>query len=257
MASFASWKPKILILSLALNLIFGVLFVYIVHKKGGMPYLIKKTKVIISTSNLSPSGPGKNQRSYSRRYFDRKSIYESLPDEEHEIIFLGDSITDDGEWTELFKNLKIKNRGIPGDRTSGVLNRLPEVVSSFPDKIFLMIGYNDLSRRLGIDEIVTNYETILQTIRARSPGTKIYIQSVLPVRYDKYKGEVKNHQVIQLNNRLRQLSQRFDATYIDLFSQFCDSDEQLRKDFAGTDGLHLNGKAYRKWKSILENHIYN
>lgn len=170
---------------------------------------------------------------------------------------LGDSIIDDGEWGELFKNLKIKNRGVPGDHTYGVLNRLPEVLSSLPDKIFLMIGYNDLSRGLEIAEIVTNYEKILQTIRSRSPATKIHIQSVLPVKYDTYKGAVKNPQVIQLNQRLMQLSDKFDVTYINLFSQFCDRDQQLRADFAGKDGLHLNGKAYLKWKTILENHLYN
>jgi lysophospholipase L1-like esterase len=63
--------------------------------------------------------------------------------------------------------------------------------------------------------------------------------------------------VRQLNKELKQLGVTFNATYIDLFSEFCDSDAQMHNNFAGKDGLHLNGKAYHKWKSILENHVYN
>lgn len=241
------------------NFVFGLFFGIIIFKKGGLPYLVRAAKSILESNrtSASASNSGKPKLIYTARFYDRKSIYEALPDEENEIIFLGDSITDDGEWTELFKDLKIKNRGISGDRTDGVLKRVQEVISSLPEKIFLMIGHNDLSKRVEIANIVANYEKIIQTIKVQSPRTKIYIQSVLPVKYDAYRGRVKNYQVRQLNNQLRQLSETFNATYIDLFSEFCDSDEQLHDDFAGKDGLHLNGKAYYKWKSILENHVYN
>jgi lysophospholipase L1-like esterase len=254
-----SWIIKILVISLVANLVLGFFFGIIIFKKGGLLYLFRATKSIFHSDQTAStaSNPRKPKLIYTTRYFDRKSIYEALPDEENEIIFLGDSIIDDGEWGELFKDLKIKNRGIPGDRTDGVLKRIQEVVSSAPDKIFLMIGYNDLSRRVEIVDIVANYKKILQTIRSQSPRTKIYIQSVLPVKYAAYKGKVKNYKVRELNKELKQLSKTFNATYIDLFSEFCDSDAQLHDDFAGKDGLHLNGKAYHKWKSILEKDVYN
>jgi lysophospholipase L1-like esterase len=259
MHNFSRWTRKLVFLSLAVNLIFFFLFGYIVFKKGGIGYLVKRTQSILQSdkSSAASSDSGKRKLSYPAHYFDRKSIYESLADEENEIIFLGDSITDDGEWSELFKDLKIKNRGIQGDRTDGILKRLQEVVSSSPQKIFLLIGYNDLSKGVKIDAIVLNYEKILQTIKTRSPGTQIYIQSVLPVNYNSYKGRVKNRDVIDLNRQLKQLSKKFNAHYLDLYSNFSDADQQLHPDFAGKDGLHLNGKAYLKWKSILENHVYN
>jgi lysophospholipase L1-like esterase len=254
MHNFYSRTRKIVILSFAVNLIFFFLFGYIVFKKGGVRYLVKRTKSILQPDK---SSAGKPKLSYNAEYFYRKSIYESLADEENEIIFLGDSITDNGEWSELFKDLKIKNRGIQGDRTDRILKRLPEVISSSPQKIFLMVGYNDLSRGVKIDAIVANYEKIIQNIKARSSGTQIYIQSVLPVNYNFYKGRVKNRDVIQLNRKLKQLSKKFNIIYLDLYSIFCDADQQLHPDFTGKDGLHLNGSAYLKWKSILENHVYN
>ena len=59
-------------------------------------------------------------------------------------LFLGDSLTEYGNWRELFPGLDIKNRGIAGDTTDGVLHRLDGITALSPDKIFLMIGINDL-----------------------------------------------------------------------------------------------------------------
>jgi lysophospholipase L1-like esterase len=259
MKILSSWIPKILVLSLGTNLLFAFVVGYAVHKKGGMAYLAKRISSISLTSHPSTSSTEADRPKlpFSARYLDRKSIYEALPDEKNEIIFLGDSITDDGEWSELFRDLKIKNRGVPGDRTDGVLARIGEVLSSSPQKIFLMIGYNDLSRNVEIKDIIFNYGKIIRTIKTQSPRTKIYIQSVLPVRYEFYRGKVKNEDILKLNDQLKKICEKNSVTYVDLFSRFCDSDQQLHPDFAGKDGLHLNGQAYFKWKSIIKNYIYN
>ena len=259
MLQFSKWEKKLIGLSLAANLIFLLLFGYIILKKGGTGYLAKRVKSIFQTDKSATAFTDSDKRklSYPAHYFGRKSIYEALPDEENEIIFLGDSITDDGPWSELFKDLKIKNRGLPGDRTDGVLNRLPEVLSSSPKKIFLMIGYNDLSKGVKAQTVLLNYEKILQTIKTQSPRTQIYIQSILPVNRDFYKGRVSNQNVKDLNDQIKKLSEKYKLHYLDLYSYFMDADDQLAADFSGKDGLHLNGSAYLKWKSILENQLYN
>jgi lysophospholipase L1-like esterase len=64
------------------------------------------------------------------------------------IVFLGDSITDFFRVNEFFPGVYVINRGISGDTTDGVLNRLAESVYELsPSKIFLMIGTNDLGNR--------------------------------------------------------------------------------------------------------------
>jgi lysophospholipase L1-like esterase len=131
-------------------------------------------------------------------YYIQKSHFESLPDARNEIIFLGDSITDFGRWSEMFQNINVKNRGIRADRTDGVLERLQEVVSSSPDKMFIMIGVNDLSWKIKISTIISNYEKILRYILEKSPQTQIFVQSVLPVNEDipHRLGHAKNTDVI-------------------------------------------------------------
>jgi len=253
------WPKIILLTSLVLNFIFFTIFVYIVHKKGGMPYLKKKGETILlkmdRSKSLSESDAVKLE--HPTHYYLQKSIYESLPNNAGEIIFLGDSITDFGEWSELFDSARIKNRGIGGDRTDGVLGRLNEMLRAAPDKIFLMIGYNDLSKGVNFETIISNYRKIIQLIRTQSPETRVYVQSVLPVNYDKYRGRVRNTDVVKLNQHLKDLSIQYKAEYIDLFESFRDGNDQLSSEFSANDGLHINGKAYLEWKSIIKDYVNN
>ena len=59
------------------------------------------------------------------------------------IVWLGDSLTEQGWWNFLSKEKNIVNRGIGGDNTRGMLARLPEILQSAPRKIFLTISVNE------------------------------------------------------------------------------------------------------------------
>jgi lysophospholipase L1-like esterase len=257
----SQWIKRILILSLSINLFFFCLFGYIVYKKGGSSYLIQRTKSIFveKTKTASASKTNVSLNEKKSRYNHKKSHFESLPDTDNEIIFLGDSITDWCRWSEVFQNLNIKNRGIGGDRVNGVLQRLPEVVSSSPDKIFLMIGINDLGWGIDVQEIVLNYKRIIQKISEVSPSTTIYVQSVLPVNeqlLSEYypESKTKNKNILNLNRHLKDLSDEYQLTYVDLYPLFKANGNELDESLT-FDGLHLNGKAYWIWKSAIDKYI--
>lgn len=79
-------------------------------------------------------------------FFDqRATLFEVLPTSKKDIIFLGNSITNGGEWAELLGNPHVKNRGISGDRADTMLDRLHVITKGKPAKIFLLIGINDLA----------------------------------------------------------------------------------------------------------------
>lgn len=86
------------------------------------------------------------EQKHSTFYYQRATLFETLPTSKSDIIFLGNSITNGGEWAELLGNPHAKNRGISGDTTQGVLDRLSTITKGKPSKIFLLIGTNDLSR---------------------------------------------------------------------------------------------------------------
>lgn len=190
---------------------------------------------------------------FSTYYQQRVSLFRTLPVRPNAIIFLGNSITDGAEWYELFGNDEILNRGISGDITAGILNRLDEITMRKPSKVFLLIGTNDLERKVPQDEIVRNIFLIAQIIQQDSPDTKLYVQSILPVSdfYKMFNNHTKNGEaIIQINKLLSENAKRYNYTYIDLHSEFIDSEGKLKKEFSN-DGLHLNGQAYQQWKKII------
>jgi len=197
---------------------------------------------------------------FSTHYYLQKSVFESLPDEEEgEIIFLGNSITAGGHWSELFNDLKVKNRGISGDVTAGILFRLNEVVDRKPAKIFLLIGINDLARGIPIDTICSNIEKIIDIVRIKAPGTSLFIQSVLPVN-DAIGGRFKSHvnksgDIISVNNRLLRMAEDHGLSYVDLYTNFVNSAGKLDTIYTN-DGLHINGAGYQLWKSMVFDLVY-
>lgn len=188
-------------------------------------------------------------------YDQRKSLFDILPVTKNEIVFLGNSITNFAEWAELLENPNVKNRGISGDVTAGVLNRLDAITRPKPAKVFILIGINDLSRNVPKDTVYGNICLIANTIRSKSPKTQIYIQSILPVN-DCYKlfpnHTNKTEQVKWVNEKLKTFCKEQNYTYVDLFSQFKSADSDKMNPIFSNDGLHLLGNGYLKWVDIIK-----
>ncbi|MBW4470681.1 MAG: hypothetical protein KME45_09780 [Stenomitos rutilans HA7619-LM2] len=240
-------------LSVCLNALFISFGIWIILKRGGLSYLAMRVPLLKKLGV-----PIVQIAAFNFPYYDhRQSQLERLPIQSSDIVFLGDSITDEGEWAELLKNPAIKNRGISSDTTIGVLDRLPDIINSQPQKIFLMIGVNDLSN-LGRSpvEVSQSYKEILTQIRARSPQTNVFIQSVLPIHPGLFIGSTTNSNIRALNEQLQSLADEFSYTYIDLHSHFLDAHHQLDTTYT-IDGIHLNGIAYQRWAKLIEPHVFS
>jgi len=191
-------------------------------------------------------------------YNQRLTLFEKLPDTKGEIIFLGNSITDGCEWSELLGNPNVKNRGISGDTTEGILFRLNEVTSSKPAKVFLLIGINDLSRGISKDTVFSNICKIANRIRKDSPKTKVNIQSILPVNdaFGLFKGHTnKTEEVIWVNAQLEEWCTKENVGFVDLYSRFKSSDSEKMNPKYTNDGLHLLGDGYLLWAEIIKPYL--
>lgn len=196
---------------------------------------------------------------FSTYYHQKVSLFRLLPQTKGDIIFLGNSITDGGEWSELFNDSRVKNRGISSDRTISVLNRLDEVYNRFPDKVFLLIGVNDLARNILPDSVVKNILWITALLKEKSPRTKIYVQSIFPVneKFGMFDGHSsKKAEILQVNKSLFDSAIKYQYNYVDIFPSLADSTGRLRAAFTN-DGLHLTGPGYVKWKETIYNKIYD
>lgn len=219
--------------------------------------MVKTIALFFSSLFLGVFAQENKQNFHNYFYDQRRSLFESMPTRKNEIILLGDSITNCANWDELFPNEKVKNRGISGDITLGVLDRMDEIVKRKPKKIFILIGINDIS--LGIEKniILANYKGIISKIKNDSPKTTVYIQSILPTNdaFDTFKKHQGKMDIIKaVNSDLEELAKENSVIFLNIFPEFLDEQGKLSKIYTN-DGLHLLGDGYLHWASLLKKHI--
>lgn len=189
----------------------------------------------------------------------RPDLYKSQVDQflsfkhsTNDIVFMGNSLTHWTNWNEQLRMDNIKNRGIPGDITFGVLERLDEAIMGHPQKIFILIGINDIAKNIPDEVILNNYQRMISIIKRKSPTTKIYFQTLLPTNdtFKKLTNHYKNDHVIAINAALKLLANKEKITLIDLYSAFVDQEGKLKANLS-YDGVHLTGEGYAIWASIL------
>lgn len=189
-------------------------------------------------------------------YYDRKvSLFELLPVNSDDIVFLGNSITDGGEFQELLGMPNIKNRGISSDVISGVEKRIAQVMLGKPKKLFLLIGINDVSHNLSVSQLAARYERLVKNIRMLSPSTQVYLQSVMPVNNDfkRYKSLIGKEKVISgFNKEIERIAKDSGCVYIDLTPALADPASGKLKKAYTNDGLHLTGAGYKAWMNVIK-----
>ena len=187
-------------------------------------------------------------------YMIKTSIFESMPKYDNEIIFLGDSLTDYIQFSEIFPALNIINRGIAGDTTTGVLNRLDEIISRQPAKLFINIGLNDIFYKVDSVEIAANIRKIIERVKAGSPETKIYLETLLPVvNNSKFLTGRPSNIINSVNKLLPEIAKDLDCKLLDVHKFFAEDDNMPER--YSVDGVHMNGAGILKWMQFLEPYI--
>ncbi len=194
--------------------------------------------------------------SESGLYQHRKGLFEKLPQVPGAIIFLGDSQTEQCEWSELLHldSVPVLNRGISSDQTYGLLARLDEVLRHRPSKIFLMIGINDLLLGLPENTIETQYRNIVQKIRSESHDSELYLLSILPINNEVKKIGIENSKIQAMNAHITQIARDYTLPYIDVYTPLTDASGNLAVKFTD-DGVHLQALGYIVWKNSIAEYL--
>ena len=174
------------------------------------------------------------------------------------IIFIGDSIVEYFPLHELLQSPKtLVNRGIRGYKTDLLLENLDaHLFGQALDKVFLLIGTNDIGKEMAQDETLANLEAVIQEISRDYPLAQIQLLSVLPVNEkEQYKGTVyirTNEKIQDLNRAYQELAQAYyQVSYVDVYSSLLDEVGQLAEAYT-TDGLHLSVAGYRILAQALQ-----
>jgi lysophospholipase L1-like esterase len=228
---------RLLIASVILNLLMGGMLSALVYWNGGFRYLGQRFGLVKAKVPRQPF------------QIDWEARYRNCPRTPGDIVFAGDSVTWAAPYGNFFGN--IRNRGIGGETTVGLLGRVDEIAREDPAKIFLMIGSNDLARDHWTSDILDNYRQILVKIKNKAPKTMVYIQSIPPRNAeDRSAARDVSGRVLEVNTELKSLAAEFGYKYIDLMPFLGDERGQLRPEFS-EDGLHLTWPGYLKLMEAL------
>lgn len=207
-------------------------------------------------------------RKYTDHYYERVAQFEAeAPICENDIVFLGNSLTEGGHWSEFFaatqarlqkKGGAIRNRGIIGDTADGIADRLDEITGGKPKKIFLLCGVNDISHDLTLDQIAGRIENLVSRIRSESPKTRLYLQSILPFNesFKRYKNlNGKTWMVAELNVMLERIAKEYKVEFLNIYPLFLEEGTARLNPSITADGLHLNAEGYEIWKNAIEKYV--
>lgn len=191
---------------------------------------------------------------YNEFYYQRSTLFEMLPVDSDDIVFLGDSQTNGCEWHEMLGNPNVKNRGISSDVIQGFADRVQPIIDGRPAKLFILGGVNDISHDLTPDSIATAMRNLIVKVRRGTPATKVYLQSLLPIdnSFRRYKAMTgKESVIVETNKLLKKVAEETGATWIDLYSRMVDpATGNMRKGLTN-DGLHLLGAGYAVWRDAV------
>jgi lysophospholipase L1-like esterase len=167
------------------------------------------------------------------------------------ILFIGDSLTEWFDFSKYFPGIPIWNEGIAGDTTYGLLERIHGIMKQPADKIFLMIGINDIFNGFQKDDIIENQQLIIEEIQTQSNKSELIIQSLLPVNESMMGSPGYLNRLIRyINKQMREDCQGRNITYLDLYPDFLSGDE-MRREYT-TDGAHLSEAGYQLWAKKIQ-----
>jgi lysophospholipase L1-like esterase len=192
---------------------------------------------------------------FAMDYYPRRiETFKDYPLTPGDVVFLGNSITEQGNWSLYFRDTHVRNRGIGGDQTDGVLLRLQEIIHYKASVVYLMIGVNDLDIPAKPETVVAgNIREIVRRIKQGSPNTRVVVQTILPM--------AALNVTLRAQKTNEMLKQNAPGEYelIDTYAIFTDPANNgcILPQYVRDDGRHLTEAGYQAWVQLLQEYNRN
>lgn len=203
---------------------------------------VKSTNKLIN-ANSSPK-PGSN-----------KADNNSSPEIDEEFfskaLFIGDSITEGiSAYGLLDKSNILAAKGLTISKAE---NEMDTIIKMKPEKIYILLGSNDLLYGMDSEKFSSDYLGFIQDIKYKLPETKVYIQSIFPVTKDveSKKPLLTNSRIDEFNLVLQRKAGEQEIGYIDIASLLKNEEGIMNKDYT-SDGIHVKFKFYSIWLDYIK-----
>lgn len=202
--------------------------------------------------SLAGVGPMRRAEWFRNTWRGRRTEFANRASQEQgAVVFFGDSITQGwgGKLESSFPGVKVANRGISGDTTRGMLNRMQEdVLSLKPKALVLLMGTNDLEENAKPSEVAENMSAILEAATKHDPQMPIVLCLVMPSSESKKRPSDKIKEVNRLYTELAK--DHPQVVVLDTWTLFA-SEKGDAKPSEFPDLLHPNDTGYAMWAEAL------
>lgn len=185
-----------------------------------------------------------------------------------QVSFVGDSLT---------QGMQMYDTGLPGamfcayrgvgpnaivngtscKRADGVAEvPLDALTAQQPKAVYLLLGTNVLGTDSDYTSFLTYYRLMLDMISQALPNTKIYVQSITPVRPEVSKKSpgLYKERLCEINDALSAIALEKGCTFLNLWEALADENGDLIEEYAQPDGYHLLPAGYDAWVDYLCTH---
>lgn len=185
-----------------------------------------------------------------------------------QVSFVGDSLT---------QGMQMYDTGLPGamfcayrgvgpnaivngtscKRADGVAEvPLDALTAQQPKAVYLLLGTNVLGTDSDYTSFLTYYRLMLDMISQALPNTKIYVQSITPVRPEVRKKSpgLYKERLCEINDALSAIALEKGCTFLNLWEALADENGDLIEEYAQPDGYHLLPAGYDAWVDYLCTH---
>jgi len=174
----------------------------------------------------------------------------AMTTQEADLVMLGDSLTEFGEWSALLPGVRVVNRGIRGNTTGDLDRRLEDALRVEAPVYSLTIGINDLSRGATADEVIEGIVGLIARVRARWPAALMIVTSVPPIDPAQFGSMELVATVQRVNAAIAARAPALGARYLDIGAAMATTQGTLRPELS-EDGVHLTEAAYLLWAATL------
>jgi len=203
--------------------------------------------------SLLGEGPMRRTDWFRGQWQQRRSEFANRAEQDHNsVVFFGDSITQGwaDRLSKAFPGVKIANRGISGDTTRGMLNRLDkDVLDLNPSAVVMLMGTNDLGEQADPETVAGNVKLIFEKVAQENDKTPIVLCLVMPSSESKDRPAAN---IKKLNQLYLELAKSYPQVLVlDTFTLFADANGDA-KEAEFPDLLHPNDVGYAKWTAALQ-----
>lgn len=174
--------------------------------------------------------------------------YDKMYKQKSKIVMFGNSFMATIQWNEFLNRTDIANRGMNGDITAGMVERLQSVVDCEPELCFIEGGINDINHHLPYDNYIKNIVIIIDNLQAHH--IKPVFFSLLHTTDACEEADYVNEQVIVFNKGLDSIAAAKNVQVINLNNRLS-RENRLLREYALKDGVHLTVKGYEIWKEEM------